>query len=372
MSTRLNRGLLLAAISITAAGLPAAHAVSDDVAVQMLERLNELEQEVSHLRGENEMLRNQMQNLQSTQRQGFLEVDERMTDLEQAPSDDAAAVSAIPPAVTVDMSDTADSASLGMDSTDVLNDPGPGAADELPSLEDPVSQGELLPEPATPIPALDIQLNDNDTEDSDPNVAYSDPEDRKALAPLDGSAPSAASADPVDPMTPESYYYYGTDTHRAPGSTTTSADTNRASLVREKTVATDPGIPAEHQAKAEYNEAYKLLVNDPKLAVPAFRAFMDKYPDHELVANAQYWLGEALYAQKDFAGASEEFIKVLKQYKDSPKAPGAALKLGYSFYELGQWDFARRTLEDTIRFFPDSDAAKLAEGRLQHMTAEGH
>ncbi|MEZ5450550.1 MAG: YbgF trimerization domain-containing protein [Thiolinea sp.] len=371
MSTRLNRGLLLAAISITAAGLPAAHAVSDDVAVQMLERLNELEQEVSNLRGENEMLRNQMQNLQSTQRQGFLEVDERMNDLEQSPSDDAAAVSALPPAVTVDMSDTADSP-LGMDSADVLNDPGPGAADELPSLEDPVSQGELLPEPATPIPALDIQLNDNDTEDSDPNVAYSDPEDRKALAPLDGSAPSAASADPVDPMTPESYYYYGTDTHRAPGSTTTSADTNRASLVREKTVATDPGIPAEHQAKAEYNEAYKLLVNDPKLAVPAFALswtntrIMNWWP-----MPSTGWVRRCM-PRKILPVPAKNSSRYSSNTRTVPRHRVPHWKLGYSFYELGQWDFARRTLEDTIRFFPDSDAAKLAEGCVQHMTAEGH
>ena len=138
------------------------------------------------------------------------------------------------------------------------------------------------------------------------------------------------------------------------------------------TTPTADNLDQNRKAKADYNQAYQLLVNKPAEAVPLFRNFLANYPQHELAANAQYWLAEALYAQKDFAGASQEFMKVLKQYKDSPKSSGAALKLGYSFYELQQWEYARRTLEDTVRFFPDTSSAKLAEVRLQKMKSEGH
>lgn len=61
--------------------------------------------------------------------------------------------------------------------------------------------------------------------------------------------------------------------------------------------------------------------------------------------------GVALYAEKDYKAASDEFLVVLKEHKGSDKAPGAALKLSYSFYELKEWDKARKTLEDVISFF---------------------
>ncbi|HPQ97180.1 MAG TPA: tol-pal system protein YbgF, partial [Thiolinea sp.] len=171
----------------------------------------------------------------------------------------------------------------------------------------------------------------------------------------------------IDPQSPDSYYYYGTAEKQA-GKQATATTTAPAPTTPPSTL-TSRSDPT--QAKSEYNEAYRLLVNDPAQAIPAFRAFLNKYPDHELAANAQYWLGEALYAQKDFAAASDEFMQVLKLHKDSPKAPGAALKLGYSFYELENWEFARRTLEDTIRFFPDSNSATLAGERLKMMESAG-
>ena len=189
-------------------------------------------------------------------------------------------------------------------------------------------------------------------------------EQRRAVVPVSAASTSTAEPEKVDPNSPESYYYYGTQDRNA---TVASASAENASMTANRQQA----IPDTHKAKAAYNQAYKLLVNDPASAVPAFRAFMTDYPQHELLANAQYWLGEALYAQKDYSGATEEFMQVLKNHKGSPKAPGAALKLGYSFYELRQWDFARRTLEDTVRFFPDTNAAKLATNRLERMTSEG-
>lgn len=329
MFGNVNRGLLATAVLLAATAAPIAGAVSDEVAVQLLERLGELEKEVSHLRGENETLQNELQGLKTTQREGFLEVDERVSGLEKPTA----------------------------------------RPTELPALEDPVVQRES-PRPPQVMPEPDDLEAAVDNERSGQSIA--DPEDRKALAPVGGltGANSRRPAEKVEPDSPDSYYYYGTEDKNKPQRP--GATVGKDGVTPAVTTSTDTAIPDEHKAKAEYNQAYKALVNNPASAVPAFRAFLDKYPSHELAANAQYWLGEALYAQKDYAGATTEFMVVLKKHKSSPKAPGAALKLGYSFYELKQWDFARRTLEDTIRFFPDSNAATLAKHRLEKITAEGH
>jgi len=63
----------------------------------------------------------------------------------------------------------------------------------------------------------------------------------------------------------------------------------------------------------------------------------------------------------------------LKDHKGSDKAPGAALKLGYSFYELKDWEKARKTLEDVVSFFPESTETKQkAQERLDNMKAQGY
>lgn len=348
MSGKVNRGLLAASMLVTIAAAPMAHAVSDEVAVQLLERLGELESEVSNLRGENETLRNELQGVKATQREGFLEVDERVSGLEKP------ATSSIEAVGTVSVETAPASGSIT-------------GSIELPALEDPVQQQELQPAAVT-LP-MDVNSSLGAASTIDPPV--SNPEDRKAVAPAvqfnTGGAGNTAGK--VDSDSPESYYYYGTeDKNRDKAVEATSV----AAPVASSASTASASVPSAHKAKAEYNQAYKALVNNPASAVSAFRAFLSKYPDHELAANAQYWLGEALYAQKDYSGATKEFMVVLKNHKSSPKAPGAALKLGYSFYELRQWDFARRTLEDTIRFFPDSNAAGLAKQRLEKISAEGH
>lgn len=345
MSGNVNRSLLAASILIAMTAAPVVHAVSDEVAVQLLERLGELEKEVSGLRGENETLRNELQGIKTIQREGFLEVDERVSGLEKP---------VIPPAVTPS-------------EPDLLTDPV-----ELPALEDPVLRRRVQPAEITPVD-LDAaaSADEEDAAVDEDDEFVSDPEDRKAIAPaVEFSAVNTGeTVDKVDPDSPESYYFYGTEDKNQDKAV-------RTTVAEQKTVpataSTSVDIPDAHKAKAEYNQAYQALVNDPDSAVPAFRTFLEKYPDHELAANAQYWLGEALYVQKDYSGATEEFMVVLKNYKSSPKAPGAALKLGYSFYELKQWEFARRTLEDTIRFFPGSNAADLAKQRLERIQAEGH
>nr|CAA6823016.1 MAG: TPR repeat containing exported protein; Putative periplasmic protein contains a protein prenylyltransferase domain [uncultured Thiotrichaceae bacterium] len=348
MAGKVNRGVLAASILVSIAATPVAHAVSDEVAVQLLERLGELEKEVSGLRGENETLRNELQGIKATQREGFLDVDERVSGLEKP-------VAVAPTTGTVPESATAISNSV-----------------ELPALEDPVLQRELQPV-VVPPPPVSVDLNDS-VKTNDQSV--SNPDDRKAIAPATefGAASTGQSAsNKVSANSPESYYYYGTEDNsqkNVSGIGVTQDENKVTPAVIPTPLAA--GIPDGQKAKAEYNQAYKALVNSPGSAVPAFRAFLSKYPDHELAANAQYWLGEALYAQKDYSGATAEFMAVLKNHKSSPKAPGAALKLGYSFYELKQWDFARRTLEDTIRFFPDSNAANLAKHRLEKMAAERH
>jgi len=124
---------------------------------------------------------------------------------------------------------------------------------------------------------------------------------------------------------------------------------------------------------AEYQAAFNLLKEGRyDEAAAAFKAFLGQHREHELAANAQYWLGEVYYVKRAFPAALAAFETVLTQFPASRKLPDALLKAGYCHYELGNYGLARRALARVTQEFPDATAAAGAAERLKRMAAEGH
>jgi len=96
----------------------------------------------------------------------------------------------------------------------------------------------------------------------------------------------------------------------------------------------------------------------------AFEKFLQQFPTSPLADNAQYWLAETHYVRGQFAEALPAFRKVLEEYPQSAKLPDALLKVGYSQIELGDRNAARTSLQEVMRQFPDTTAARLASQRL--------
>ena len=81
-------------------------------------------------------------------------------------------------------------------------------------------------------------------------------------------------------------------------------------------------------------------------------------------------MGEAFYVNRDFEAAITEYMKLVSNYPDSQKTPHGLLKIGYSYLEMGKEEDARKALEDLIKRFPESSAARDAENRLQRETTD--
>ena len=96
-------------------------------------------------------------------------------------------------------------------------------------------------------------------------------------------------------------------------------------------VVTEPVL----DAKSAYNAAYDLL-KDLKYeqAQIALSEFLEKYPEHELAGNAQYWLGETFYVRRMYEDAAIAFATGFKKYKNSTKSADNLLKLGLSMQQL--------------------------------------
>lgn len=96
----------------------------------------------------------------------------------------------------------------------------------------------------------------------------------------------------------------------------------------------------------------------------AFETFLEQFPTSPLADNAQYWLAETFYVRGRYQDGLAAFRKVIEQYPQSAKVPDALLKVGYCQQELGDRDAARTSLQEVMRQFPDTTAARLASQRL--------
>ena len=136
-----------------------------------------------------------------------------------------------------------------------------------------------------------------------------------------------------------------------------------------------PGNAAPAQAKAAADPAketqdYEQALNQFKAgkykeAAAAFAAFVQKYPGSSLAPNAQYWLGNAWYAQRDCKKAIEIQSVLTTRYADSPKAPDAWLAIATCQQEMGNPTGAKRTLESLVAKYPGTPASDAARDRLK-------
>ncbi|MFI4889799.1 MAG: tol-pal system protein YbgF [Steroidobacterales bacterium] len=131
--------------------------------------------------------------------------------------------------------------------------------------------------------------------------------------------------------------------------------------------------PPDGTDRGNYQAAFVLLKDSQyDQAIAAFGKFLVDFPDSPLADNAQYWLGEAYYVNRDFPTALSAFQRVVDKYPQSRKLPDALLKVGYCQYELHQWDQARAVLTDVTSKFANTPAGRLAQQRLEKIGAEGH
>ena len=93
--------------------------------------------------------------------------------------------------------------------------------------------------------------------------------------------------------------------------------------------------------------------------------FIAKYPEHLLAPNAQYWIGEAYYLQRDYRQALVEFERVVDMAPVSPKAADALLKMGLSYTNLRENSRAQQAWQRVVRDYPTTESAGKARALLR-------
>jgi len=135
----------------------------------------------------------------------------------------------------------------------------------------------------------------------------------------------------------------------------------------QPTAATPPPTPASTE-RAEFDTALgELREGRYPEAIAAWRRFLQEHPNSGLAGDAQYWLGEAYYLSRDYNAAKEAFIALGLHQPQSGRLPDALLKLGYLYGEQGDTTRAREVLQKLVQVYPNTQAANLAERRLQSL-----
>ena len=107
----------------------------------------------------------------------------------------------------------------------------------------------------------------------------------------------------------------------------------------------NPLKPSDANAKAMYNTAYKMVVaNKLKDSIPAFKSFIEKYPDSDLAPNAWYWLAQVQFKLKQNQDARVSFLNAAG-FRNSPKRPDSLYKLGLIYKLSGDKEKAKRFFE---------------------------
>lgn len=127
-----------------------------------------------------------------------------------------------------------------------------------------------------------------------------------------------------------------------------------------------PENDAPKDPKAAYNDAYSLLKQlKYEQAEVALQDFLQKYPDHELAGNAQYWLGETYYVRGLYEPAAVAFATGFKKYKKSTKGADNLLKLGLSMQQLGKEKEACTAFKNLKKEFPKASDLLLSRAKKE-------
>jgi tol-pal system protein YbgF len=102
-------------------------------------------------------------------------------------------------------------------------------------------------------------------------------------------------------------------------------------------------------------------------AQSAFADFIKRYPQSGFRPTAVFWLGNSQYANRDYRGAITNFRALIAQAPDHPRAAEAVLSIANCQIELKDNAGARKTLDELIKAYPQSEAASAAKERLARL-----
>ena len=154
----------------------------------------------------------------------------------------------------------------------------------------------------------------------------------------------------------------------APGGTVpTSAPTGSSPQPTGSPIASSSASPAPNADTLYSNGLRDITSGKYDLARSEFQDYLKYYGDTDLASNAQFYLGEIAYSQRQYSQAVAEYEKVLTNYPKSFKLAPARLKKGMALIELGQKSSGVKELREAVKRYPGTEEERRARARLKEL-----
>lgn len=123
--------------------------------------------------------------------------------------------------------------------------------------------------------------------------------------------------------------------------------------------------PAE---KRDFEAALAVFrTGDFAAAQKRFVEFQQRYAKSGYQPSALFWLGNAQYATRDYKEAMVNFRSLIAKDPEHPRVPESVLSIANCQVELKDAKGAKKTLEDLVKAYPQSEAAVAAKERLARL-----
>jgi len=122
---------------------------------------------------------------------------------------------------------------------------------------------------------------------------------------------------------------------------------------------------AEPDEKRSHDQAMAALrTGDFDKAASALSGFLQRYPGSGYGDSVRFWLGNALYGQKNYKEAITVFRAMATSAPTHPRTPEALLAVANCQIEMKDNRSARKTLDELLKAYPASEAAAAGKERL--------
>jgi tol-pal system protein YbgF len=241
--------------------------------------------------------------------------------------------------------------------------PAPGAAPNYPAANSPAQAAAPIPQQAPQAGPVNRPLYDQQTapivqepaaaapaasgrrrgDAFDPNQNPTAPGAPRALGGGQLPMPADAAGNPIG---------------RSPGEPLDLANSPRGGMAAPQSAAVAPATaPPTQTPKDEFDLGIGYMQRkDYALAEETMRGFTQKHPSDKLVGDAQYWLGESYFQRQQYRDSAEAFLAVTTKHETSAKAPDALLRLGQSLAALKEKEAACAALGEVARKYPRASA----------------
>jgi tol-pal system protein YbgF len=106
---------------------------------------------------------------------------------------------------------------------------------------------------------------------------------------------------------------------------------------------------------------------EPLVARQLFTEFLKKWAKDALAGEAHFGLGETYFTEDKCREALFEYGKVIQDHAKSASAPDAYLRSSDCFAKLKMKDESRLALEELVKSYPKTEAAKKAKAKLAEL-----